>query len=118
MRGIKALGRFTLMIFPSFTSHEFAIRTTPPTAITFSSQPSSPQETLHLDLKYIPGGDNAIRGLKRVSTPGCRVYKGFRELSQIRNGLGIAILSTSQGVMMDRKARKLQVGGEILCYIW
>ena len=43
----------------------------------FSSQPSSPQETLHLDLKYIPGGDNAIRGLKRVSTPGCRVYKGF-----------------------------------------
>ncbi len=76
------------------------------------------QGTIDIDLKYLSSGENAITGLKRVSTPGRRVYKGFRKLPRIRNGLGVAILSTSQGVMTDSSARRTQMGGEVLCHIW
>lgn len=60
----------------------------------------------------------AIKALKRVSTPGLRKYAGFREIPRVLNGLGIAILSTSKGVMTDKEARSLKVGGEVLCYIY
>ncbi len=61
---------------------------------------------------------NAIKSLTRISKPGLRQYKGFRELPRVLNGLGIAILSTSKGIVTDKEAREMQVGGEILCYIY
>lgn len=78
----------------------------------------SVQGSVEIDLKYMPNGSRAILGLKRVSRPGRRIYQGCRELPRIRNGLGIAILSTSKGVMTDKQARENHTGGELLCYIW
>jgi small subunit ribosomal protein S8 len=76
-------------------------------------------QTLKLTLKY---EDNnvvpIIEGLQRVSKPGLRVYKGAGELPQVRGGLGMAIVSTSKGVMMDASARAVNVGGEVFCYVW
>ena len=70
-------------------------------------------------LKYdLAQKTNAIKALKRVSRPGLRRYVGYRDLPRVLNGLGIAILSTSQGVMTDKEARDLKVGGEVLCYIY
>lgn len=77
----------------------------------------TPQGRLALELRWNPNG-NAIRGLRRVSRPGQRWYVGARDLPKVRNGLGIAIVSTSRGVMTDRDARKLGVGGEVLCEVW
>ncbi|HAA56976.1 MAG TPA: 30S ribosomal protein S8 [Myxococcales bacterium] len=75
------------------------------------------QDVLHIVLRY-SRGESSIRGLKRVSKPGCRVYTGFRKMPRIRNGLGVAILSTSKGVLSDKEAREKRLGGEVLCYIW
>jgi small subunit ribosomal protein S8 len=76
------------------------------------------QGEVEIDLKYIGRRESAITGLKRVSRPGRRVYKRANDLPQIRNGLGIAIISTSQGLFTDREARERNTGGEVLCYIW
>jgi small subunit ribosomal protein S8 len=76
------------------------------------------QGRLALTLRYDGRTVNAITGMRRVSRPGQRRYVGAREVPRVRNGLGIAILSTSQGVMTDREARKRGVGGEILCEVW
>jgi small subunit ribosomal protein S8 len=76
-----------------------------------------PQGRLALELRWNSNG-NAIRGLRRVSRPGQRWYVGARDLPKVRNGLGIAIVSTSRGVMTDREARKLGVGGEVICEVW
>lgn len=73
---------------------------------------------LRIELKYGPSGEKVIQKIKRVSKPGCRVYSRSRDLRPILNGLGISILSTSQGVMSDREARQHKVGGEVLCEIW
>ena len=82
--------------------------------------PSRPAPVLRLKLKYAPGKPpvSVIRGLKRVSKPGRRVYVGHDNLPWVRAGLGIAIISTSKGVLTDRQARRLGVGGEVLCYVW
>jgi small subunit ribosomal protein S8 len=79
-----------------------------------------PQPMLRVWLKYISGrqGASVIRGLKRVSKPGRRVYKGRGELPWVQSGLGIAIVSTPKGVMTGSQARRAQVGGEVLCYVW
>ena len=78
-----------------------------------------PQGTIKIALKYDPVNKvNAIKNLKRVSTPGLRKYVGYKDLPRVLNGLGIAIVSTSKGVMTDKQARKLGVGGEVLAYIW
>lgn len=77
-----------------------------------------PQPTLRIILKYDEGGQPVLRGLKRVSKPGRRIYAGRREIPRVQDGMGVAILSTSKGIMTDRKARRLGVGGEVLCYIW
>jgi small subunit ribosomal protein S8 len=69
-------------------------------------------------LRYADHQSPLIQGLKRVSKPGCRVYTGHAELPKVRGGLGVAVISTSQGVITDRQARKLNVGGEVLCEIW
>ena len=76
------------------------------------------QGLLRVYLKYDREGTPAIQELKRISKPGLRSYVGSRELPRVRNGLGIAILSTSRGVMTDKEARKINVGGEVLAYVF
>ena len=74
---------------------------------------------IRITLKYIqPGKEKAITGLKRVSKPGLRVYAGADELPRVLRGLGIAIVSTSKGVMTDKRAREAHVGGEVLAFVW
>ena len=76
-------------------------------------------KTLHITLKYgVDRNDKVITGLKRISKPGLRVYAGKDELPRVLGGLGIAIISTNHGVVTDKKARELQVGGEVLAFIW
>lgn len=76
------------------------------------------QGLIKIALKYHPvSHQSAIRSLDRVSTPGLRKYSGFESMPRVLNGLGIAIISTSKGVMTDKEAKKMKVGGEILCYI-
>ena len=83
-----------------------------------------PKGTLRLELRYEgrpsarPGSGNAITGMRRVSRPGQRHYVPAKDIPKVRNGLGIAILSTSQGVMTDKEARTKGVGGEVLCEVW
>ena len=76
------------------------------------------QGIIRLHLKYGPERERVISGLKRISKPGLRVYAGKDEVPRVLGGLGIAVLSTSRGLMTDRKARKEGVGGEVLCYVW
>ena len=73
---------------------------------------------LVIKLKYGPKGEKVITGLKRISKPGLRIYAASEELPKVLGGLGIAIVSTSKGVMTDKNARKLGIGGEVLAYIW
>ncbi len=76
-------------------------------------------KTIRIALKYgADRSDRVISGLKRISKPGLRVYAGKEELPRVLGGLGIAIISTNQGVVTDKKARELQVGGEVLAYVW
>ncbi|MDO5572013.1 MAG: 30S ribosomal protein S8 [Bacteroidales bacterium] len=78
-----------------------------------------PQGSIKIALKYDPVNKvNAIKKLIRVSTPGLRKYVGHKDMPRVLNGLGIAILSTSKGVMTDKEARDLKVGGEVICYIY
>ena len=75
-------------------------------------------KTIHITLKYNAGKEKVITGLRRVSKPGLRVYAGADELPRVLKGLGIAIISTSKGVMTDKQARKEHVGGEVLAFVW
>ena len=78
-----------------------------------------PQGTIKIALKYDPVNKvNAIKRLSRISTPGLRKYVGYKDMPKVLNGLGIAIVSTSKGVMTDKEARDLKVGGEVLCFIY
>ena len=78
-----------------------------------------PQGTIKVALKYDPvTKTNAIRSLKRVSRPGLRKYAGYKDMPRVINGLGIAILSTSKGVMTDKEAKDQKIGGEVLCYVY
>lgn len=76
------------------------------------------RHTLRIYLKYGSNKERVISGLKRISKPGLRVYAQKDEIPRVLGGLGIAILSTSKGVMTDKQARKLGIGGEVLCYVW
>ena len=76
------------------------------------------QGNIHITLKYLAKKQAAIAGLKRVSKPGLRLYAGAEELPKVLKGLGIAIVSTSKGVMTDKKARELHIGGEVLAFVW
>ena len=79
----------------------------------------SPQGSIKIALKYDPlSKQNAIKKLIRVSTPGLRKYVGHREIPRVLNGLGIAVISTSRGVMTDKEAKELKLGGEVLCYVY
>ena len=78
-----------------------------------------PQGSIKVALKYDPVTKaNAITSLKRVSTPGLRRYTGYKDMPRVINGLGIAIISTSKGVMTNKEATDLRIGGEVLCYIY
>jgi small subunit ribosomal protein S8 len=74
--------------------------------------------TLVVTLKYAANNERVIKGLKRISKPGLRVYAQASQLPKVLNGLGIAIISTSKGILTDREARKQQIGGEVLAYVW
>ncbi len=77
-----------------------------------------PQGKIEIVLKYDENKRPVIAGLKRVSKPGRRIYMGYRDLPKVLDGLGIAIVSTSQGIMTDYEARKRKIGGEVICEIW
>ena len=77
-----------------------------------------PHMILQVFLKYGPDGERVIRHIERYSKPGRRVYQGYKDVRRVLDGLGIAILSTSKGVMSDRQAKKAKVGGEVLCTVW
>jgi small subunit ribosomal protein S8 len=77
-----------------------------------------PGSTMTITMKYSPERERVISGVKRVSKPGLRVYTKADKVPRVLGGLGVAVLSTSQGLMSDREARKRRMGGEVLCYVW
>ena len=84
----------------------------------WSTAPDGVQEALSMRLKYVEGRTPVVSGLKRISKPGLRVYARKTEIPRVLGGLGLAILSTSRGIMTGSQARKLNLGGEVLCYVW
>ncbi len=80
--------------------------------------PKGVGEVLTIKMKYSSERDRTISGLRRISTPGLRVYRKADSVPRVLGGLGVAVLSTSQGLMTDREARRRKVGGEVLCYVW
>ncbi len=77
-----------------------------------------PRNKIRLQLKYDQGGDRVISEIKKVSKPGCRVYRGVDDIKPFMNGLGIYVVSTARGILSDRECRSNRVGGEVLCSIW
>lgn len=85
---------------------------------TFKLLEEGPQGLIRIYLKYAEDGEPVIHGLRRISTPGRRVYRAADELPKVQNGLGVAVVSTNRGVLTDEQARGLRVGGEVLCEVW
>jgi len=85
---------------------------------TFKQLEEGPQGLIRIYLKYAEDGESVIHGLRRVSTPGRRVYRAADDLPKVQNGLGVAVVSTNRGVLTDEQARGLGVGGEVLCEVW
>ncbi|HLI24739.1 MAG TPA: 30S ribosomal protein S8 [Acidimicrobiales bacterium] len=83
-----------------------------------TSSPGRPGRVLEIRMKYSPDRTRTISGIRRVSKPGLRVYTAADRLPRVLGGLGVAVLSTSQGLMTDREARQRRMGGEVLCYVW
>ncbi len=83
----------------------------------FSVHSDGPRSAIEIQLKYGPEGEKIITRIQRFSKPGCRRHRGFRDLPKVRGGLGIAIVSTNQGVLSDRECREKKVGGEVLCTV-
>lgn len=87
--------------------------------LNYKFEEDGPQGSIKIALKYNPQSKvNAIKSLTRVSRPGMRKYTGYREMPRVINGLGIAIISTSKGVMTNKEAAELKIGGEVLCYVY
>ena len=86
----------------------------------FSLAPATtaPGDVLTISMKYSNDRKRTISGVRRISTPGLRIYRNSSTVPRVLGGLGVAVLSTSQGLMTDREARKRKVGGEVLCYVW
>ena len=76
------------------------------------------QGIIRITLKYLAGKQKVIRGIRRISKPGLRIYAGYEDMPKVMNGLGIAIVSTPKGLLTDKKARELKVGGEVLAFVW
>lgn len=85
---------------------------------TVVKEENSVQDSIVIELKYGKNKERVISGLKRISRPGLRIYARYDQLPKVLNGLGIAVISTSKGIMTDKKARTLKTGGEVLAYIW
>jgi small subunit ribosomal protein S8 len=88
------------------------------TGYAVTDDPGRPGRILEISMKYTPDRARTISGLRRVSKPGLRVYTKADRLPRVLGGLGVAVLSTSQGLMTDREARQRRMGGEVLCYVW
>ena len=86
--------------------------------VDFKAVESEGIKMIEVTLKYGPNGEKVIQGLKRISKPGLRIYSNAEQLPKVLNGLGIAIVSTSKGIITDKNARKLNVGGDVLAYVW
>ena len=84
----------------------------------FDVEEDNKQGILTIDLKYAEEGEKVISGLRRISKPGLRVYVKANEVPKVLDGLGIAIISTSKGLLTDKAAREANVGGEVMCYVW
>ena len=84
----------------------------------YEVEDTKPQKTLHITLKYGNRGAKTIKGIRRISKPGMRVYRAAADLPRVLGGIGTAIVSTSRGMMCDRDARKSGIGGEIIAYVW
>jgi small subunit ribosomal protein S8 len=85
---------------------------------TVDDNSQGPGQLMKIDMKYSPERRRVISGIRRVSKPGLRVYRKHNEVERVLGGLGIAVLSTSKGLMTDREARRQRVGGEVLCHVW
>jgi small subunit ribosomal protein S8 len=83
-----------------------------------NDDPGRPGRTLEIQMKYAPDRARTISGIKRVSKPGLRIYARADKMPRVLGGLGVAVVSTSKGLMTDREARKRRMGGEVLCYVW
>jgi len=83
-----------------------------------TSDAALPKRIIRVYLKYGNTGERVIQKIRRISTPGCRVYRSYKDLRPVLDGLGIALLSTNKGVKSDRQARKEKLGGEVLCEVW
>jgi small subunit ribosomal protein S8 len=88
------------------------------TGFSVSDDQGRPGRVLEVNMKYTPERERTISGIRRVSKPGLRVYTKADTLPRVLGGLGVAVLSTSQGLMTDREARQRRMGGEVLCYVW
>jgi small subunit ribosomal protein S8 len=88
------------------------------TSFTVAPSTTGPGDVLTISMKYSADRARTIAGLRRISTPGLRVYRKSDAVPRVLGGLGVAVLSTSHGLMTDREARKRKVGGEVLCYVW
>ena len=88
------------------------------TGFTVAPSTAGPGDVLTISMKYSNDRKRTISGLRRISTPGLRIYRKGAEVPRVLGGLGVAVLSTSHGLMTDREARKRKVGGEVLCYVW
>ena len=86
--------------------------------VDYKTVDSEQGKMIEVTLKFGPNGEKVIQGLKRISKPGLRIYSNADQLPKVLNGLGIAIVSTSKGIITDKNARKLNVGGEVLAYVW
>ena len=84
----------------------------------FTAVEDGKQGVIHIVLKYGPNKSQTITGIRRVSKPGLRIYTNVEDMPKVMRGLGVAILSTSKGIMTDKQARRENVGGEVLCYVW
>ena len=84
----------------------------------FTVEEDGKQGVIHIVLKYGPNKAQTITGIRRVSKPGLRIYTNVEDMPKVKKGLGVAILSTSKGIMTDKAARKANVGGEVLAYVW
>ena len=119
IRNAVAMKYKTVEVLSSKMSKEIAnILTNEGYIDSFEEKAEGAKKTLTLNLKYGEKKENVITGLKRISKPGLRVYVQATEVPRVLNGLGIAIISTSKGIMTDKEARKENLGGEVLCYIW
>ena len=87
-------------------------------SFTVADDPSRPGRVLTITMKYTPERKRTISGIRRVSKPGLRIYRKADKIPRVLGGLGVAVLSTSNGLMTDREARRAGVGGEVLCYVW